>query len=99
NPLVSVFSWHTPAQNPMKALKRARARGTKIIVIDPRKCEMAKFADVHLQIYPGEDAAVAAGLIHIILDKGWEDAAFCAQHVDGLERLREMVAPFTPEMV
>ena len=99
NPLVSVFSWHTPAQNPMKALKRARARGTKIIVIDPRKCEMAKFADIHLQIYPGEDAAVAAGLIHIILANGWEDAAFCAQHVEGLERLREMVAPFTPEMV
>jgi anaerobic selenocysteine-containing dehydrogenase len=99
NPLVSVFSWHMPAQNPTKALKAARARGTKIIVIDPRECELAKFADIHLQIYPGEDAAVAAGLIHIILANGWEDAEFCAQHVEGIDRLRAAVAPFTPEMV
>jgi anaerobic selenocysteine-containing dehydrogenase len=99
NPLVSVFSWHTPVQNPTKRLKEARARGTRIIVIDPRVSEMAKFADIHLQIYPGEDAAVAAGLIHIVLDKGWHDAAFCAAHVDGLEQLREQVAPFTPEVV
>jgi anaerobic selenocysteine-containing dehydrogenase len=99
NPLVSVFSWSTPAQNPAKALKSARARGTKIIVIDPRKCETANFADIHLQIYPGEDAAVAAGLINIILSNGWEDRTFCAQHVEGLDRLREAVAPFTIDLV
>jgi anaerobic selenocysteine-containing dehydrogenase len=99
NPLVSVFSWHTPAQNPTKALKRARAAGMKIIVIDPRRCELANFADLHLQIYPGEDAAVAAGLIHIILAYGWEDREFCAQHVRGMEELRAAVAPFTPELV
>ncbi len=99
NPLVSVYSWHTPAQNPAKALKKARARGTKIIVIDPRECEMARFADIHLQIYPGEDAAVAAGLIHVILANGWEDKAFCERHVRGLDRLRDLVAPFTPETV
>lgn len=99
NPLVSVFSWRTPAQNPMKALKRARANGMKIIVIDPRACEIAKFADIHLQIFPGEDAAVAAGLIHIILAHNWEDKEFCAAHVEGLDTLREATAPFTPEMV
>src|SRR5262245_2258390 len=40
NPLVSVYAWHTPAQNPMKRLKEAKANGTKVIVIDPRKCEI-----------------------------------------------------------
>lgn len=99
NPLVSVFSWTTPAQNPTKALKTARARGTKIIVIDPRACEMTKFADIHLQIYPGEDAAVAAGLLHIILANGWEDRDFCDAHVEGIDQLRDAVAPFTPERV
>ncbi|QQD19505.1 molybdopterin-dependent oxidoreductase [Spongiibacter nanhainus] len=99
NPLVSVFSWHTPVQNPMKRLKEAKAQGLKLIVIDPRECEMAKFADIHLQIYPGEDAAVAAGLIHLVLNHNWHDAEFCAQHVEGLEQLREQVAPFTPELV
>ncbi len=99
NPLVSVYSWHTPVQNPAKRLKEARARGTKIIVIDPRECEMAKFADIHLQIYPGEDAAVAAGLLHIILENQWHDAQFCREHVSGLAALRAAVAPFTPELV
>ena len=99
NPLVSVFSWHTPVQNPIKRLKEARARGTRIIVVDPRKCEIARFADIHLQIYPGEDAAVAAGLIHVVLANGWEDKEFCARHVRDLDRLRAEVAPFNPEMV
>ncbi len=99
NPLVSVFSWDMPAQNPMKHLKAARARGMKLIVIDPRETEIAKFADIHLQLYPGEDAAVAAGLIHAILREGWEDKAFCAAHAEGLDQLRAEVAPFTPEAV
>ena len=99
NPLVSVYSWHTPVQNPMKRLKEAKARGTKIIVIDPRACEIAKFADIHLQILPGQDSAVVAGLLNIILSEGWEDKVFCAQHVHGLERLREAVKPFSPALV
>jgi len=99
NPLVSVFSWAMPSQNPMLRLKQARAAGLKLIVVDPRECETAKFADIHLQPYPGEDAAVAAGLIHVILREGWDDAEFCAQNVEGLDRLREAVAEFTPEAV
>jgi anaerobic selenocysteine-containing dehydrogenase len=99
NPLVSVYCWDMPVQNPMKKLKEARANGLKLIVIDPRRTEMAEFADIHLQLYPGEDAAVAAGIIHVILANGWEDKAFCEAHVDGLERLRQEVAPFTPEAV
>ncbi|MET0589393.1 MAG: molybdopterin-dependent oxidoreductase [Novosphingobium sp.] len=99
NPLVSVFSWDMPAQNPIKHLKDMRARGMKLIVIDPRECEMAKFADIHLQPFPGEDAAVAAGLIHVILSEGWHDAEFCAAHVEGLEELRKAVGPFTPDAV
>jgi anaerobic selenocysteine-containing dehydrogenase len=99
NPLVSVFSWDMPAQNPAKALKAAKAAGMKLIVVDPRRSEMAQHADIHLQIYPGEDAAVAAGLIHAILANGWEDAAFCADHVEGIAELRAAVAPFTPAAV
>ncbi|MGE3692908.1 MAG: molybdopterin-dependent oxidoreductase [Novosphingobium sp.] len=99
NPLVSVFSWDMPSQNPMLKLKQARAAGMKLIVVDPRECETAKFADIHLQPYPGEDAAVAAGLIHVILREGWEDAEFCAEHVEGLDRLRGAVLEFTPEAV
>ncbi|WP_269430666.1 molybdopterin-containing oxidoreductase family protein [Novosphingobium malaysiense] len=99
NPLVSVYSWHTPVQNPTKKMKEARERGMKIIVVDPRATELTQYADVHLQLYPGEDAAVAAGMIHLVLANGWEDKAFSEQHLRNFDRLRDAVAPFTPDMV
>ncbi len=99
NPLVSVWSWSTPIQNPVKRMKEAKARGMKVIVIDPRVSDLAKFADIHLQIIPGEDAAVAAGLLNIILSEGWEDKEFCKANVNGIDALRAVVKPFTPDYV
>ena len=98
NPMVSV---NPPfeTRNPVKRMKEARARGMKLIVIDPRRSETAGYADVHLQPLPGEDVTVIAGLHHIILREGWHDAAFCAAHVADLDALREAVAPFTPDYV
>ena len=98
NPLVSV-NLPFDTRNPMKRLKEAKARGMKFIVIDPRYTETAHFADVFLQPLPGEDAAIAAGLLHIVLKNGWHDAEFCAQHVGDLDQLRRAVEPFTPDLV
>ncbi len=97
NPLVSVTN--LDLRNPVKRLKEAKARGFKLIVIDPRLTETARFADIFLQPLPGEDCTILAGMIRLILKRGWEDAAFCAQHADGLEALKAAVAPFTPEYV
>jgi anaerobic selenocysteine-containing dehydrogenase len=100
NPVVSLWGGNGfPPFNPVKRLKEARARGMTIIVIDPRHSETAQFADIFLQPHPGEDVAIAAGLLHVILAESWYDAAFCAAHVAGLEALREMVAPFTTDYV
>lgn len=98
NPLVSV---NPPfdVRNPVKRMKEARARGMKLIIIDPRRSETAAFADLHLQPLPGEDASVIAGLNHIILREGWYDKKFCDAHVADLEALRKAVAPFTPDYV
>ncbi|WP_229503623.1 molybdopterin-containing oxidoreductase family protein [Massilia putida] len=85
--------------NPTREMKDAKARGMKIIVIDPRRTETAHYADLFLQPRPGEDPTVAAGLLRCILDAGWHDAAFCADHVDGLDALRAAVEPFTPAYV
>jgi anaerobic selenocysteine-containing dehydrogenase len=100
NPIVSMMGgagFH--ARNPTLQLKQARARGTRIIVVDPRRTETARYADIHLQLRPGEDAALFAGLLHIVLAEGWIDRAFCARHVDGLDQLAASVAPFTPDLV
>lgn len=101
NPLVSVSGALSGFNNynPVLRMKEAKARGLKLIVIDPRETETARHADLFLQPRPGEDAAIAAGLLNIILSGGHEDRDFCAAYVDGLAELRAAVAPFTPAYV
>ena len=99
NPLVSVSANGFDTRNPTKRIKHAKARGMKLIVIDPRRTETAHFADLHLQPLPGEDCAVLAGLLHIILEAGWQDHEFCERYADDVEALRRAVSSFTPAAV
>lgn len=99
NPLVSHASGAMPMTNPMKYLQEGRKRGAKLIVIDPRRTETARRADIHVAIDPGQDAAFFAGIIHIILGNDWHDKEFCEQFVDGLDELRAAVSEFTPTVV
>jgi anaerobic selenocysteine-containing dehydrogenase len=99
NPLVSVSANGFDTRNPTKRMKAARARGMKLIVIDPRRTETAQYADVHLQPLPGEDAAVLAGMLHLILEEGWHDRAFCERYAADVEGLRRAVSAFTPAAV
>lgn len=94
-----VISKQFLAENPARRLARAVERGTKVVVIDPRRTETARWAAVHLQVRPGQDAVVMAGIIHLILRDGLVDHDFLRSHVDGVESLRAAVAPFTPDFV
>ncbi len=71
----------------------------QLIVIDPRRSELASNADVWLQVKPGEDPALLAGLVHVILAEELHDRDFCDRWVGQLEELRVAVARFTPEYV
>ncbi|MDB6062511.1 MAG: hypothetical protein JWM78_2614 [Verrucomicrobiaceae bacterium] len=97
NPLVSIA--HLDTRNPLKRLKEAKARGLKLIVIDPRRTETAKFADVFIQPLPGNDALIAGALLRIILDEGWHDVEFCDRYVGDLTELRAALEPFTEQFV
>ena len=99
NPLVSLSTFNFFLQHPVNAMRAFKARGGKLIVIDPRYTETARFADVFLQPYPGEDATLIAGLLHLIIEAGWHDEAFCAQWVHGFDRLRAAVASFHADYV
>ncbi|MFV0277831.1 MAG: molybdopterin-dependent oxidoreductase, partial [Parahaliea sp.] len=85
--------------HPLEKMRRAKSRGMKLIVIDPRASETARLADLHLQVRPGWDSELAASLLHVVLREGWIDQDFCRDYVDGLEALATALAPFTPECV
>jgi anaerobic selenocysteine-containing dehydrogenase len=98
NPLVAI-SGGIPHANPARRLKRAKARGQTLIVIDPRRTETAKQATLHLQAKPGSDPAVLAGIIREVIQQDLVDADFLRDNATGFERLRVEVDPFTPNVV
>ena len=99
NPLISISTVGFDTINVAKQIKDAKARGMKVIVVDPRLTETARYADLFLQPLPEKIRAIVAGLLRIILSEGWEDAEFCARYVDDLDGLRRAVESFTPEYV
>ncbi len=101
NTLVSHFSipGGIPSFSPHSALREGKQRGLQVICIDPRETEVAKRADLHLQVRPGHDAALVAAILHVILEEARYDHAFCAEHVSNLDTLRAALVRFTPERV
>ncbi len=98
NPLVSNGSVMT-APGVGARLAALRARGGQVIVVDPRRTETAAVADQHVFIRPGTDALLLAGMVHTVLADGTLHLGRVAGHVDGLARLKDLFAGFTPEAV
>ncbi len=80
-------------------LTRAVNRGAKVIVIDPRKTQIASKADHWLQLRPGTDDALALGMLHVIIKEGLYDKAFVQNWTIGFDGLAKRVQDFTPERV
>lgn len=98
NPIASNGSmWSVPDfRGRAKAL---RARGGKLVVIDPRRSETAAVADEHHFIRPGTDALLLAAMVHTLFDEGLVRPGRLAGHVSGLEALRPAFTAFAPERV
>jgi anaerobic selenocysteine-containing dehydrogenase len=80
-------------------VEQARRNGARLIVIDPYKTRTAALADWHIAIRPGTDAALALGMMHVILREGLEDRAYIAEMTHGFERLAERAREYTPQRV
>ncbi len=76
-------------------LKELKARGGRMVVIDPRRSETAEVADEHHFIRPGADAALLLAMIHVLFDEQRVDLRALAGFVDGVEGVRAAVQPFT----
>lgn len=99
NPIVSLQGGEFtgfPVHDPLRRLQEAKRRGLQLIVVDPRRTEVASQADIHLQIRPGTDVALFAALHHVVLRDGLHDERFCSQWVNGLAELRKAVERWTP---
>jgi anaerobic selenocysteine-containing dehydrogenase len=95
NPLVNGIGG-LPLGHPTTWLTRRLRDGMQLIVIDPRRSDVAKRATLHLAPRPGHDIALLAAMLHVILAEDRYDHEFVAEHVSGLDALRTVVARFTP---
>jgi anaerobic selenocysteine-containing dehydrogenase len=96
---VATMAGGLPLANPGRELTDTLARGTRFIVIDPRRTDVAQRAHLHLQSRPGEDIAIVAAMLNVILREELFDAEFVRENVSGLAALRASVAPFDPDRV
>jgi anaerobic selenocysteine-containing dehydrogenase len=98
NPLISNGSFLS-APNMKERLRAVRARGGKVIVVDPRRSETAREADEHVAIRPGTDAAFLLSMVHVLERDGRVDRAAIGRIASGWETIAAHLAPFAPERV
>lgn len=79
-------------------IKRVVRRGAPLIVIDPRRTELARLADIHLQLQPGTNVALLNGLGHVIVKEGLLDRRFIEERTEGIKDWLESVDPCTPAL-
>src|SRR6266481_2367066 len=75
----------------------ARRNGAKFYVIDPHLNRTGKLADKHFSINPGSDAALAFGMMHVLIGENLCDADYVERYTSGFDQLREQVAQYPPE--
>jgi formate dehydrogenase major subunit len=80
-------------------IKQRALRGARLVVIDPRRTDLARLADVHLRGRPGSNVAIFHGLARQLLDNGWVDEEFLASRADGWDELRALLDDFPPDRV
>ena len=90
---------NTTSNHPVAAsfFKNAAARGCKLILIDPRRPDVARHAWRYARIKPGTDVAFYNAMMHVIIRDGLCNDAYVRDHASGFEALKATVAAYTPE--
>ncbi len=99
--VLMVVGTNTPRSPPVAAsfFRRAVRRGAKMIVIDPRRSEMADDAEIAITHRPGSDIALFNAMAHVVLEEGLQDTAFIENRTTGFPAFRDAVLEFAPESV
>ncbi|HGH3373931.1 TPA: formate dehydrogenase subunit alpha [Kluyvera cryocrescens] len=96
-----VFGYNCADSHPIVARRviKAKDKGAKIIVCDPRRIETARIADQHLQMRNGSNMALVNAFAHVLLEENLYDQEYAARFTTGLDEMREVVKDYAPEAV
>ena len=99
--VVIVIGANPTVNHPVAAtwLKNAIKNGTKLVVLDPRRSELARMSHRYLQFKADTDVALLNAMMHVIVSEGLVDAAFIANRTSGFEALRANVEGYSPELM
>jgi len=94
-----VIGSNTTEAHPLIAhrLFKAKGKGAKLIVVDPRRTQIALLADLHIRPNFGTDVALINGMMHEIVAKGYHDARFIAERTEGFAGLEKVLQNYAPE--
>jgi formate dehydrogenase alpha subunit len=102
NDVLFVIGSNTKENHPIIALRmiKAKRKGAKIIIADPRRVPMVRFADVWMQHKPGTDVPLLNGMMHVILKEGLVKKDFIESMTEGFDNeFRKNIDEYTPEAV
>jgi len=96
-----IIGSNTSEGHPLIATRvlKAKKRGAKIIVLDPRKNQIGHWADIFYTFRPGSDVALFNGLMNVIIDENLADQAFITERTEDFDALKALVAEYIPEKV
>lgn len=95
-----IIGSNTTENHPIIGAKmiQAKKKGAKMIVADPRKIPLARYADIYLQIKPGSNVALLNAMANVIIKEELYDKNYVAERVEGFDALAALVGKYTPEM-
>ena len=98
---IFIIGSNTTHNHPVAAtfMKQAAKAGTTLIVADPRRPEMADYADYYVRFNPGTDVALLNGMMHVIIKEGLYDEQFIEERTEQFDQLREAMQHYTPHVV
>jgi formate dehydrogenase major subunit len=98
---ILIIGSNTSVAHPLVAYRvyRAKAKGAKIIVADPRRIHIASIADIFLQQKLGSDVALLNGIMHVILNEKLHDAKYIEERTESFDKLEELLKGYPPEKV
>lgn len=98
---IFIFGWNPADSHPIIARRvvRAKEKGAKVIVCDPRKIETARIADYYVPLKNGSNVAFLNAMMHVIIEEDLIDKDYIKKYTDGFDELKKIVNHYTPESV